>query len=92
MASRSMQDASTRKKQLIEILGWYGMVAIVGAFALNSFNIMSSDTLLYQLLNMTGAIGLLFESFSKKAYQPGVLNIIWTVIAFIAIVRILFRV
>jgi len=27
---------------------------------------------------------------SKKAYQPGVLNIIWTIIALIAIVRILF--
>lgn len=78
------------KQKLIEILGWYGTVAIVGAYALSSFGILKSSDLIYQLFNLTGAIGVAIISFTKKAYQPGVLNIIWTIITFIAIARILF--
>ena len=77
------------KMRLIEIVGWYGTVAIVGAYALSSFSILSSSNLLYQIINLTGAIGIVIVSFSKKAYQPGVLNMIWTVIALIAIIKIL---
>ncbi|HLP86566.1 MAG TPA: hypothetical protein VK153_01670 [Candidatus Paceibacterota bacterium] len=71
-----------------EIIGWYGTVAIVTAYALISFNIISSSNLVYQILNATGALGIVYISFKKKAYQPGVLNIIWTVIAIIAIINI----
>lgn len=75
---------------LVEIIGWYGTVAIVGAYALNSFNIIGSNSLLYQILNLTGAIGIVALSLSKKAYQPATLNAIWTIIALIAIIKIAF--
>ena len=75
---------------LIEIIGWYGTVAIVGAYALNSFNIIGAQSLPYQLLNFTGAIGIVALSLSKKAYQPATLNTIWTIIALIAILKIIF--
>jgi hypothetical protein len=39
------------------------------------------------MLNGTGAIGIVIVSFSKKAYQPGVLNSIWTIIAAVAIIK-----
>ncbi len=78
------------KQKVIEALGWYGTVAIVGAYALTSFGLLDSSNIWYQILNLTGAIGIVIVSFSKKAYQPGVLNIIWTVIALIAIFKILF--
>ena len=77
------------KKQFIEIFGWHGTFAIVGAYFLLSFSIIQSNTLIYQLLNFTGALGILIVSFYKKAYQPGVLNIIWILIALVAIVKIL---
>lgn len=76
--------------KLVELLGWYGTVAIVLAYALVSFNVFSSTNFLYQFLNCTGALGIVFVSFKKKAYQPGVLNIIWTIIALVAIVRMFF--
>ncbi len=76
-------------KKFIEMFGWYGTIAIVGAYAMLSFGVLQSDGILYQLLNVTGAIGIVLVSFQKKAYQPGVLNIIWTLIAFIAIIKIL---
>ncbi|MEI7512387.1 MAG: hypothetical protein WCK01_02930 [Candidatus Uhrbacteria bacterium] len=73
--------------QLIEAFGWYGTVAIVTAYALVSFSYIEPTSLIYQLLNITGALGIVTISFHKKTYQPGVLNIIWTVIALIAIVK-----
>ena len=78
------------KKQLIELFGWYGTIAIVGAYALSSFLIIKPDSLIYQLLNLTGALGIVGVSFFKKAYQPGVLNIIWSIIALIASINIIF--
>lgn len=77
------------KKVFIEIFGWYGMVAIVLAYALVSFSLTVSDSIWYQLLNGTGAIGIVTVSLYKKAYQPGILNIIWALIALIAILNIL---
>ena len=53
-------------KTLIEIIGWYGTAAIVGAYALNSFNIIGSNSLPYQILNFTGAIGIVACSLSKS--------------------------
>lgn len=79
------------KQKLIEIVGWYGTVAIVLAYALTSFGLFTTNNVFYQLLNFTGALGIVIEALSKKDYQPGVLNIIWTIIAAIAIIRIIFN-
>lgn len=76
-------------KILDEIIGWYGTVAIVLAYGLLSFNILNYNNLIYQILNVTGAISIVYISFKKKAYQPGILNIIWTIIAIVAILKIL---
>lgn len=72
---------------IIELLGWYGTVAIVGAYALVSFSLLPADSLLYQLLNGSGAVGIVAVSLHKRAYQPAVLNSIWTIIAFLAITK-----
>ena len=77
------------RKTVNELIGWYGMVAIVLAYALVSFEYLSANSLMYQLLNATGALGIVYISFLKKAYQPGVLNMIWTIIAVIATIRLL---
>lgn len=77
--------------KMIEIIGWYGTVAIVGAYALSSFNIISSQAALYQFLNVTGAMGIVAVSLRKKVYQPAVLNIIWTIIGAVALLRIIFK-
>lgn len=77
-------------KEFIELFGWYGMIAIVLGYALVSFSFLQPTDIIYQLLNGTGALGIVTVSFYKKAYQPAVLNIIWTLIALIAIINILF--
>jgi hypothetical protein len=77
-------------KKLIEIYGWYGIAALLLAYALVSFSIINAGGLLYQILNGSGALGLMLVSFYKRAYQPAALNLIWTLIAVIAIARIFF--
>jgi hypothetical protein len=77
------------KKIKDEIIGWYGTIAIVSSYALLSFGFIDANSLLYQILNFTGALGIVYISMKKRTYQPGVLNIIWAVIALIAITQIL---
>lgn len=76
-------------KRFIEFFGWYGAIAIILAYALVSFALLEPTSIAYQLLNGTGAIGIVVISFHKKAYQPGVLNIIWALIALVAIIGLL---
>ncbi len=76
-------------KIFIEIFGWYGAIAILTAYFLISFAVINPESIWYQLLNLTGAIGLLGISFYKRAYQPAALNIIWIIIALIALANIL---
>ena len=76
------------KRKLAEIVGWYGTLAIVGAYALVSFNLISSSSVTYQLLNLSGAIGIIIISSIKKVRQSVVLNMFWAIIAAIALVQL----
>lgn len=78
-----------KKNIVVEIIGWYGVLAILGAYALLSFGVFSPNNIFYQILNGTGALGIVLVSFRKKTYQPAVLNVIWLIIAVIAIINIL---
>ncbi len=77
------------KKTLLEIFGWYGALAIILAYGLVSFSILSSSSIWYQLLNATGAIGILTISFYRRAFQPAILNTVWAIVAIIAIINII---
>lgn len=73
---------------MIELFGWYGTIAIVSAYALVSFSMLSPTSVSYQLLNITGSLGIVTASLHKKDYQSTVLNIIWILIAVVAIIRV----
>ncbi len=75
---------------LIEALGWYGTFAILGAYALLSFGMVDARNLAYQLLNASGALGIIIVSAKKRAYQPVVLNVVWLLIALIALRHLFF--
>lgn len=77
-------------KKLLELLGWYGVGAILLAYALVSFSVLSSTGIWYQVLNGTGALGIVLGSLDNKDYQPMVLNVIWTLIALVAIGKMVF--
>jgi hypothetical protein len=74
-------------KKLVDLYGWYGMAAILFAYSLASFSVIDARGLAFQILNGTGALGIVLVSFRRKAYQPGVLNIIWILVAMAAIIK-----
>ena len=80
---------SWRDSVLISAAGWYGTFAIIGAYALLSAKLLDQG-FTYQLLNLSGGIGIVLVSAAKRAYQPMVLNIVWSVIGAASLVRLLF--
>lgn len=78
-----------QKNVWIEAFGWYGAVGLLAAYALSSFNVLTPESVWYQVINVTAALGIVAVSFYKRTYQPGVLNIVWAVIGLIALVKIL---
>jgi multidrug transporter EmrE-like cation transporter len=79
-----------KDNKFIEWYGWCGMILIILAYVLVSFYVIEVSNVWYQILNGVGALGIVLVSFYKKNYQPAVLNIIWTVVAVIAILKIFF--
>lgn len=77
------------KDRVIEILGWYGICAILLAYALVSFDILVPSNPTYQILNLTGALGIVADTLYKKDYQPAVLNIVWAVVGLVALLKII---
>jgi len=75
-------------KSLISAAGWYGVLALLGAYALASFEVLSPASATFQILNLTGAIAIVIEAFSKKDWQPGILNIAWSLVALFALLRL----
>ena len=80
---------SQRWRVLVEILGWYGLIAVVIAYASVSLSFVSPNSYVYQFLNLSGAVGLGLVAFVKKAYQNGVLNLVWGAIAVLALVQLI---
>lgn len=76
------------KRNIVEVIGWYGVGAIILAYALVSFSIVSPESWSYQLLNLTGAIGIIIEATAKKDRQPVILNIFWALIAATALLQL----
>ena len=78
----------TKQNDLIEFLGWVGALAILGAYISVSFNVISAKSVTYQLLNLFGAVGIMFDSYHHRAIQSVTINIIWALLALVALVRV----
>jgi hypothetical protein len=76
-------------KIFIEIIGWTGSVGILAAYALNSYQKIKSNSLLFLVLNIIGGILLCFYSFYHKAFANSFLNVVWMGIAIPPLVKII---
>jgi hypothetical protein len=70
-----------------EIVGWYGAVAILAAYAANSFALLANTDVAYQLLNLTGALGVAWVCWHKRTWQAFWLEAVWGAIALVALAR-----
>ncbi len=76
-----------RNNRDIQLLGWYGVTAILSAYILTSFNVLMAQDWQFQLLNATGALSMVIQGSQRKDWQPVVLNVIWATIAIIGLIR-----
>lgn len=69
----------------LDVLGWYGTSAIVFAYFASSHGWLEQGVT-YQLLNLTGAIGVGLVCWRKRAWQPLSLEVVWALVALSALV------
>ena len=80
----------SQKNNFIESIGWLGAAASLSAYFLVSFGILEGKDLKYQLLNVCAALGLGAVCYYKRTYQPFFVNVIWGIVAVLAIANIVF--
>ena len=73
---------------LINILGWIGSFEVLLAFGLNTYQRIDSKSVWYLVLNFSGGVFLIIYSFYYSAYANTFINVIWVVVASIAIFRL----
>ncbi len=74
--------------QAIEAFGWYGIIAILIAYAGTSFDVFTVHSLPYLLLNLSGSIGVMWNASTKKDWPASVLNSIWALVALVQLFRL----
>jgi uncharacterized membrane protein HdeD (DUF308 family) len=72
---------------LTDIIGWIGSIEILAAFGLNSFQKIKSDSLVFQLLNLSGGIFLIINSIAHEAYPFTFINSVWVVSSITALIK-----
>lgn len=73
---------------IYDIIGWIGMVLVLLAYALLSTNKIKNG-FLYQALNLVAGIFMAIGLFPKNAWFSFALQIIWSLVALIAIVKLI---
>lgn len=73
----------------IDVIGWIGSVEVILAYGLNSYQKIDSGSKTFQLLNLTGAIFLIVNTIYYGAYPSALINVVWVIIAALALVRII---
>jgi hypothetical protein len=74
------------RKFLIEVVGWYGVAAVLTAYILTTLAIIDSESLWFIFLNLSGALSLMVVSYYKKTMQTLVLNLVWAIVAIIGLI------
>lgn len=75
-------------KYKMELVGWTGASFSLGAYSLNSLNIIGSQSIAYLLMNIFGCFFLILYAVSKKAHASWVLNTIWLMMTLVALVKV----
>ena len=74
-------------KTFVDIAGWSGAALILGAYGLISAGKLQPRSVLYQGMNVVGAIGFIINSGWNGAWPSVGLNVVWLGIALVALMR-----
>jgi hypothetical protein len=70
------------------MIGWTGAMFSLGAYSLNSLNIIGSQSKEYLTMNIFGCFFLILYAISKKAHASWVLNSIWLLMTLVALLKV----
>lgn len=74
-------------KILIEIIGWTAAVMMLSAYVLLTTGRLSSQSGIYQWLNVLSGAGFIVNSGWNGAYPSASLNLIWMAIGIYGVLR-----
>ena len=84
-----MKETTSPDSKLYEILGWIGVLFVLCSYALLATNIIDGNSWMYHALVLTGSTFVAAISYKKRVFQPMVLNVCFSVLALLALVRII---
>jgi hypothetical protein len=70
---------------VIDIIGWFGAIAILLAYAAVSRGLTQGTSFKFQLWNAIGSVCLLVNSTYYRAFPSSFVNFVWIGIAIVAI-------
>lgn len=74
-----------------ELAGWIGAFLVIAAYFLVSTKKLSPTSTIYQLMNLLGAFGVGVNVLIQKAYPSVAIQIVWGLIALLALSKIIFK-
>lgn len=72
----------------MDVLGWLGAAALVGAYGMTSAGRLRSTGAPFQVLNTLGALALALNTAYHGAWPSTALNAVWLVIGIVALGRL----
>jgi hypothetical protein len=73
-----------------ELIGWFGVGCVLGAYTIVSYDIVDNQSLVFQSMMLVGSLGVMYVAYRRRDTQPFVVNLIFAFIAVTAIIRIAF--
>lgn len=73
---------------IFDIFGWVGMILVLLAYGLLSINKIKNG-ITYQILNLLASLFMAIGVFPKNAWFSFALQVVWGIIAIVAIIKIL---
>lgn len=85
--SRGIKDLKMTDKK-VEIIAWFATASFFVAYFLVSFGFVSAEGTFYQVLNMSGALGLGIQAWHKWIKQVMCVEAFWILIGLVALARV----
>ncbi len=77
------------RRPIFDLIGWVGVTLLLLAYILLSSGYVLGASYTYQGMALMGSVCITLEAWHKKDRQPVVLNIIFAIIAILAIIRLI---
>lgn len=72
----------------LEIAGWVGVLCVLGSYLLLAAGLIDGNSWMYHVLILIGSLFIAAISYKKRIFQPMVLNLCFSTLALVALVRL----